>query len=101
MASKGGVGLDIDCSRVPLREPGMAPFEIMVSESQERMLCVIEPGNLDAVRAVCEHWETAAAAIGEVTATGLVRVLDGGRVVGEMPVAALVDECPIYELDPQ
>ena len=56
---------------------------------------------LDAVLAVCEHWETAAAAIGEVTDSGLVRVLDGGRVVGEMPVAALVDECPLYELDPR
>jgi phosphoribosylformylglycinamidine synthase II len=101
MASKGEVGVDIDVARVPLREAGMAPFEIMVSESQERMLCVIAPESLDAVVAVCEHWETAVATIGEVTDSGLVRVLDGGRVVGEMPVAALVDECPVYELDPR
>jgi phosphoribosylformylglycinamidine synthase subunit PurL len=101
MAAKGDVGVDIDVARVPLREPGMEPFEIMVSESQERMLAVVEPARLDAVLAVCEHWETGAAAIGEVTASGLVRVLDGPRVVGEMPVAALVDACPIYELDPR
>jgi phosphoribosylformylglycinamidine synthase subunit PurL len=101
MASKGEVGIDIDVALVPLREPGMEPFEIMVSESQERMLCVIEPANLDAVVAVCERWETSVATIGEVTTGGLVRVLDGGRVVGEMPVSALVDECPLYELEPQ
>jgi phosphoribosylformylglycinamidine synthase len=101
MASKGGVGVDLDVARVPLREPGMEPFEIMISESQERMLCVVEPPNLDAVLAVCAHWETGVATIGSVTDSGLVRVLDGDRVVGEMPVAALVDECPMYELDPQ
>ena len=60
MASKGGVGLDIDCSAVPLREPGMEPFEIMVSESQERMLCVVAPGRVDDVMAVCQRWETLA-----------------------------------------
>ncbi len=101
MASKGEVGIEIDVARVPLREQGMEPFEIMVSESQERMLCVVEPERLADVVAVCEHWETAAAAIGEVTAGGLVRILDGQRLVGEMPVAALVDECPLYELAPQ
>jgi phosphoribosylformylglycinamidine synthase len=101
MASKGGVGIDIDVSQVPLRERGMAPFEIMVSESQERMLCVVAPESLEAVIAVCEHWETTATRIGEVTASGLVRIFDGGTPVGEMPVAALVDECPVYELDPR
>jgi phosphoribosylformylglycinamidine synthase subunit PurL len=101
MASKGEVGIDVDVARVPLREQGMEPFEIMVSESQERMLCVVEPPMLDRVLAVCEHWETTATVIGEVTDTGLVRVLHGGAVVGEMPVSALVDECPVYELDPQ
>jgi phosphoribosylformylglycinamidine synthase len=101
MASKGAVGIDIDIACVPLREPGMEPFEIMVSESQERMLCVIEPEQLDAVAAVCEHWEIAVATIGEVTTGGIVRVLDGERVLGEMPVSALVDDCPVYELDPQ
>ena len=65
MAAKGGVGLDIDCAQVPLREPGMEPFEIMVSESQERMLCVVEPDQLDAVIAVCARWETLATPIGD------------------------------------
>ncbi len=64
MASKGGVGLDLDVSSVPLREPGMEPFEIMVSESQERMLCVVEPGRVGEVIGVCEQWETLATPIG-------------------------------------
>src|ERR1039457_3236774 len=58
MAAKGGVGLDIDLTRVPLREAGMEPFEIMVSESQERMLCVVHPDRVAEVVAVCERWET-------------------------------------------
>src|SRR2546421_9986290 len=70
MAGKGGVGIDIDVSRVPLREPGMEPFEIMISESQERMLCVVEPERLGEVAKVCERWETLAARIGEVTDSG-------------------------------
>src|SRR5436309_1388685 len=57
MASKGGVGIDLDVSRVPLREPGMEPFEVMVSESQERMLCVVEPANVEEVLALCERRE--------------------------------------------
>src|SRR5438067_11712055 len=99
MASKGGVGLDIDVSRVPLREPGMEPFEIVISESQERMLCVVEPERVGPVIEVCERWETLAAPIGEVTDTGRVRVLDGEAVVGELPVAVLVDKCPLYDLE--
>ncbi len=101
MASKGGLGLDIHVDRVPLREPGMEPFEIMVSESQERMLCVVEPAKVDAVLAVCEKWETTATAIGEVTDSGHLRVLQGGEVVGDMPVPALVDDCPLYDLAPE
>ncbi|MGB2711770.1 MAG: phosphoribosylformylglycinamidine synthase subunit PurL, partial [Conexibacter sp.] len=100
MASKGGLGLDIHVDRVPLREPGLEPFEIMVSESQERMLCVVEPAQVDAVLAVCAKWETAATAIGEVTDSGRLRVLCGGDVVGDMPVPALVDDCPLYDLAP-
>jgi phosphoribosylformylglycinamidine synthase subunit PurL len=100
MASKGGLGLDIHVDRVPLREPGMEPFEIMVSESQERMLCVVEPHRVDEVLAVCEKWETTATAIGEVTDSGRLRVLQGGEVVGDMPVVALVDDCPLYDLEP-
>ena len=69
MASKGGVGIDIDVSRVPLREPGMEPFEIMVSESQERMLCVVEPARVDEVIAITDSWEVHGTAIGEVTDT--------------------------------
>jgi phosphoribosylformylglycinamidine synthase subunit PurL len=100
MASKGEVGIDIDVSRVPLREAGMEPFEVMVSESQERMLCVVEPSRVDDVLAVCAKWEVNGTVIGEVTDTRTMRVLDGGEVVGEMPVVALVDDCPVYELEP-
>jgi phosphoribosylformylglycinamidine synthase len=100
MASKGGVGLDIDCDRVPLREAGMEPFEIMVSESQERMLCVVEPERVNDVIAVCERWETRATAIGEVTDSGRMRILAGGDVVADLPVAILVDDCPLYDLEP-
>ncbi|HWE11896.1 MAG TPA: phosphoribosylformylglycinamidine synthase subunit PurL [Solirubrobacteraceae bacterium] len=101
MAAKGGVGLDIDCSHVPLREPGMEPFEIMVSESQERMLCVVEPAAVDNVIAVCERWETLATPIGEVTDSGRLRVLAGGKVVADLPVGILVDDCPLYDLEPE
>ena len=101
MASKGGVGLDIDCSAVPLREPGMEPFEIMVSESQERMLCVVEPARVDEVTAVCERWETLATVIGVVNDSGRLRVLDGdGAVAADLPVGVLVDDCPLYDLEP-
>ncbi|MGZ5335113.1 MAG: phosphoribosylformylglycinamidine synthase subunit PurL [Solirubrobacterales bacterium] len=100
MASGGGVGIDIDVARVPLREPGLEPFEVMVSESQERMLAVVEPARVDEVIAVCERWQTNANAIGEVTGSGRLRVLDCGAVVGDVPVSALVDECPLYDLEP-
>jgi phosphoribosylformylglycinamidine synthase subunit PurL len=101
MASKGGVGIDIDVAKVPLREPDLEPFEVMVSESQERMLAVIEPSRLDEVVATCERWQTGAAAIGEITDTGHLRVLDEGEEVGDVPVSALVDECPLYDLEPE
>ncbi len=100
MASKGEVGIDIDVAKVPLREPGMEPFEVMVSESQERMLCVVEPANVGAVMALCEKWEVNGAAIGVVTESGRMRVLDDGALVGDMPVRALVDDCPLYDLAP-
>jgi phosphoribosylformylglycinamidine synthase subunit PurL len=100
MASKGGVGIDLDVARVPLREAGMEPFEIMVSESQERMLCVCEPPRLDEVLAVCERWEVHGTAIGEVTDSGAMRIFRGDELVGEVPVAALVDDCPVYALKP-
>jgi phosphoribosylformylglycinamidine synthase II len=100
MAAKGGVGLDIDVSKVPLREADMQPFEIMISESQERMLCVVEPGRVQAVLEVCAKWEVNATAVGVVTASGRLRVLAGDPVVGDLPVPALVDECPAYDLEP-
>jgi phosphoribosylformylglycinamidine synthase subunit PurL len=100
MAAAGGVGIDVDVARVPLREGDMEPFEIMVSESQERMLGVVEPGNVAEVLAVCEKWQTGAAEVGVVTDSGLIRVLRGTQVLGEMPVEALVDGCPLYDLDP-
>jgi phosphoribosylformylglycinamidine synthase II len=101
MASAGGVGIDLDVRRVPLREADMEPFEIMVSESQERMLAVIEPDRLDGVAALCERWQTGVAAIGEVTDTGALRILDDGEEVGNVPVSALVDDCPLYDLEPE
>jgi phosphoribosylformylglycinamidine synthase subunit PurL len=100
MASKGEVGLDLDVRKVPLREADMEPFEIMISESQERMLCVVEPHRVDEVVAVCEKWLVNATAIGEVTASRRLRVFDGDALVGDMPVTALVDECPVYDLEP-
>ena len=100
MASKGEVGLDLDVRKVPLREAGMEPFEIMVSESQERMLCVVEPAQVDEVLAVCARWEVDGTAIGVVTDTRRLRVFEGSSLVGDMPVVALVDECPTYELSP-
>ncbi|MCX6386258.1 MAG: phosphoribosylformylglycinamidine synthase subunit PurL [Solirubrobacterales bacterium] len=101
MASKGEVGIDIDVARVPLREADMEPFEIMVSESQERMLCVVEPARVDEVLAVCAHWEVNATAIGEVTERRFMRILVGDVVVGDVAVEALVDDCPLYDLSPQ
>ncbi|HEX3390944.1 MAG TPA: phosphoribosylformylglycinamidine synthase subunit PurL [Solirubrobacteraceae bacterium] len=100
MAAKGQVGIDIDVAKVPLREADMEPFEIMVSESQERMLCVVEPANVERVLALCERWEIGGAAIGAVTDTGHMRVFDDGELVGDMPVRALVDDCPLYDLRP-
>jgi phosphoribosylformylglycinamidine synthase subunit PurL len=101
MASKGEVGIDLDMAKVPLREADMEPFEIMISESQERMLCVVEPEQLEAVMAVCERWEVRATAIGSVTEGDRLRVFDGADLVGDMPVRVLVDDCPLYDLEPE
>jgi phosphoribosylformylglycinamidine synthase II len=100
MASAGGVGIDIDVGKVPLREADMEPFEIMVSESQERMLGVVEPAKINDVLALCRKWQTGAAEIGIVTDSGRIRVLRNDEVVGDMPVEALVDGCPLYDLSP-
>jgi phosphoribosylformylglycinamidine synthase len=101
MASKGEVGIDIDVGAVPLREPGMEPFEVMVSESQERMLCVVEPDRLGEVLELCAKWEVNGSAIGTITDTGQMRVFAAGELVGDMPVRALVDECPLYDIHPE
>ena len=101
MAAKGEVGLDLDVTKVPLREADMEPFEIMVSESQERMLCVCEPDKVDAVLALCEKWEVNGTAIGTVTEGNRFRILRGDEVVGDMPVSGLVDDAPLYDLAPE
>jgi len=101
MASKGEVGLDIDVSAVPLREADMEPFEIMISESQERMLCVVEPERLGDVLSLCDRWDVRATVIGEVTDTQHLRVFDGDELVGDIPVGALVDDVPLYDLEPE
>src|SRR5579884_498639 len=100
MASKGAVGIDIDVCQVPLREPGMEPFEIMISESQERMLCVVTPERVGAVIHVCERWEVPATTIGTVTGDERVRVLSSGALVADLPGHVLVDDCPLYDLEP-
>ncbi|HEY3960151.1 MAG TPA: phosphoribosylformylglycinamidine synthase subunit PurL [Solirubrobacteraceae bacterium] len=101
MASKGEVGIDIDVAAIPLREQDMAPFEIMVSESQERMLCVVAPADVQAVLDTCVKWEVHGTAIGSVTDTGRMRIFAGTTLVGDMPVRALVDDCPLYDLQPE
>ncbi len=96
MASKGGVGIDMDISKVPLREQGMEPFEIMISESQERMLAVIKPELEVDVLAICDKWDLDANVIGKITDTRRMRVFLGEEMVADMPVDALVDEAPTY-----
>jgi phosphoribosylformylglycinamidine synthase len=97
MAARGGVGVEIDTALVPTREPGMTPYEILLSESQERMLVVAEPGKVEAVRAACAKWELDATPIGHVTDDGMFRVRHGDLVVACIPGQRLVDDCPIYE----
>ncbi len=97
MASRGGVGLDIDVTKIPAREDGMQPFEFMVSESQERMLAVVTPDNLAAAQAVCEKWGLRSTVIGEVTGTGRFVVREGDEVVADMPAATLASDAPVYD----
>ena len=92
-------GIDVRLDRVPLREAGMEPWEIMISESQERMVAIVRPQMLDAVQAVCARWELPCTAIGEVTKSALLRALYEGDVVGEIPARFLTDECPRYEIE--
>ncbi|UCC27138.1 MAG: phosphoribosylformylglycinamidine synthase subunit PurL [Gemmatimonadales bacterium] len=97
MAGRGGTGVTIDVSRVPVREEGMTPYEILLSESQERMLVVAEQGKEDEVRKILEKWELEAAVIGEVTDDGLFRVQESGVTVAEIPALPLTTGCPTYE----
>jgi phosphoribosylformylglycinamidine synthase len=98
-ASKGGVGMDLHLADVHVREDGMEPFEIMISESQERMLAIVEPEKLDEVLAVCRRWEISASVIGTVTGTGRFRVLDrvGGEVLADIPASSLDADAPLYD----
>jgi len=99
MASSGSVGIDVDLSRVPLREQGMEPFEIMISESQERMAAVVAPDRWPEVEETCRRWEVDATAIGEITSSGRLRAFHAGELVGDIPVSALTDDCPRYEVE--
>jgi phosphoribosylformylglycinamidine synthase len=96
MGSRGGAGVEIDVARVPQRESGMTPYEIMLSESQERMLLVAKRGREAEVERIFEKWDLHAVNIGEVTSDGVLRVRDHGTVVAEIPNHALTDEAPVY-----
>ncbi len=96
MAARGGVGVEIDTALVPTREPGMTPYEILLSESQERMLVVAEPSRVADVQEVCAKWELTATPIGKVTDDGLFRVTHDGLLVVAIPGQRLVDDAPIY-----
>jgi phosphoribosylformylglycinamidine synthase II len=91
-------GIDVHLDRVPLREEGMEPWEVMISESQERMIAIVRPQMLEAVEAVLERWELEHAVVGEVTATGKLRAFWHEEVVGEIPARLLTEECPRYEV---
>jgi phosphoribosylformylglycinamidine synthase II len=97
MGSRAGTGVEIDLKLVPQRETGMTPYEIMLSESQERMLLVAEKGREDEVFAVFHKWGLDAVSIGHVTPDGILRVKDHGEVVAEIPNRALADEAPVYD----
>ncbi len=96
MGSRGGAGVEIDVAKVPQRETGMTPYEIMLSESQERMLLVVKRGREAEVERIFEKWDLHASHIGEVTTDGMLRVKEHGKVVAEIPNRALTDEAPVY-----
>ncbi len=97
MGGRGGVGIEIELDRVPQRETGMSPYEIMLSESQERMLLVAQKGREDEVFRVFEKWGLDAVEVGRVTTGNKLRVLEHGKVVAEIPNPALTDEAPLYK----
>ncbi|MCG6954878.1 MAG: phosphoribosylformylglycinamidine synthase subunit PurL [Gemmatimonadetes bacterium] len=97
MAGRAGNGVEIDTALVPVREPGMIPYEILLSESQERVLVVAERGREDDVRRILKKWKVEAAVIGRVTDDGRFRVLEGGNLVADIPALPLTQGCPTYE----
>ena len=97
MGSRGGAGIEIDVRHVPQRETGMSAYEIMLSESQERMLLAVKAGREAEVERIFDKWDLHAARIGVVTDDGLMRVKEDGRVVAEIPNTALVDDAPVYD----
>lgn len=96
MAARGGRGFDIDLDKVPLREAGLSPYEIMLSESQERMVLVARPGREEELRGVFETWGLQAEPIGAVTAKGRAVIRSRGKVVADIPIRPLTDEAPVY-----
>ena len=97
MASRAGNGIDLDLTHVPRREPGMTPYELMLSESQERMLMVAKAGKEEECIRICKKWDLDVAVVGKVTGSGILRVLDQGKVVAEIPAKSLADDGPRYE----
>src|SRR5688572_22316092 len=97
MASKGGVGIELDMNAVPCREEGMTPYEMMLSESQERMLMVLKPGREAEAEAIFRKWELDFAVIGTVTDTGRMELVWNGETVADIPLGPLADEAPLYE----
>lgn len=96
MASLGGMGIELDVSTVPLRESGMEPWEVMISESQERMLAVVTPAKVAAVTEVCEKWGLTATQVGVLIEDAEFVIKDDDKVVGRIPVMSLTDDCPKY-----
>ena len=97
MAGKGGLGIELDLDRVPMREEGMTPYEIMLSESQERMLMILKPEREAQARRIFEKWELDFAVIGKVTTSGKLVLRQGGAIAAEIPVGPLVTEAPLYD----
>ncbi len=95
-ASRAGSGIEIDLAKVPKREPGMTPYEILLSESQERMLIIARRGKEDVVRAIFEKWDVPCVEIGRVADDGMMRVRNNGEISAEIPAKALADEAPLY-----
>src|SRR5438309_8262 len=98
-ASRGGSGVEIDLAKVPKREPGMTPYEILLSESQERMLIIGKRGKEDIVREIFAKWDVPCAEIGRVTDDGMMRVRNNGSVSAEIPAKPLAEEAPLYSRD--